>query len=189
MKGTGVAVMVGRVRFAWRPTILEDGRIAWFRFVHELSPLCGLVPLYNGTAVRFTDRIPHCRPALRDRINVNLIWTERSMNALIARLVVGWLVLVEALTVALGFWFGFHPALNGWRVWSGYTLYLPGQFVTWYPVLHPADHWFLNYAFAASLLLAAVLVAFGIVQTYRMKGRGDSQSRISSPSEVRAKLR
>lgn len=189
MNGTGVAVMVGRVRFAWRPVVLEDGRVAFLRFVHELSPICGLVPLYEGLPVRFTDRIPHCKPALRDRINVNLIWMERSMNALIARLVVGWLVLVEAITLGLGFWFDFHPALNGFRFGNGFTLYLPGQFVTWYPVLHPADHWFLTYALYAALLLAAAIGVLGVSLSFRMKSRGDKGSRIASPTEARAKLR
>lgn len=185
---TGVAVMLGRRRFAWRPMRLEDGRVAWFRFVHELSPICGVFPLYAGRRVTHTDRMPHCGPGLRDRIRVNLIWMERSVKLLVARLVIGWLVMVETVTVGLGFAFGFHPALNGFRVTDAYDLYIPGQFVTWYSVLHPADRWFLNYSLAAVLLLAAVLAVVGYVQVQKMAGRGDS-SRISSNKEARARLR
>lgn len=184
-----VAILSGRRRFAWRPVRLEDGRTAFLRFVHELSPVCGIVPKYGGRTVTYTDRIPHCRPALRDRIAISLIRMERSMKVLVARLVIAWIVAVEFVTLGLGFWFGFHPALDGFPISPRADLYYPGQFLTWYAVLHPADHWYLTYGLAACLLLAAVLASVGTIERFKMMRRGDGPSRIATPREVRSRFR
>lgn len=184
-----VSILIGRRRFAWRPVTLEDGRTAVFRFVHELLPVCGIVPQFGGNPVRYTDRIPHCRPALRDRIAISLIRMERSMKVLTARLVIAWLVAVEFVTLGLGFWFGFHPALDGFPISPRADLYYPGQFLTWYGVLHPADHWYLTYGLVACLLLAAVLAGLGVYQQHKMTNRGDGPSRIASSREVRSRFR
>src|SRR3546814_3354462 len=60
----GVTILCGERAFAWRPVRLEDGRVAWLRFVHRLVPICGLRPVYGERPARFTDRIPHCPSGL-----------------------------------------------------------------------------------------------------------------------------
>lgn len=187
MKKTGVGVLYGTVQFAWSPVRLEDNRLAWLRFVHRLTPLCGLIPLFDGRPVEYTDRIPFCSPALSRRISVALIWSQRSMKLLAIRMFVGWLVLVEMVTLAVGWWFDWHPALGGIRV-GGQTLYLPGQFLLWHSKLHPADVWILNYAATLCLSLLVGVGMVGVTKWQAMSKRGDA-SRIVSSREVRQRFR
>lgn len=187
MMKAGVAVLFGTPCFAWKPLRMEDNRVAWFRHVHRVSPVCGLVPLYHGNPVEFTDRIPFCSPSLSSRISNSLIWSRRSMKVLVARMAVGWIALVEAVTLGLGFFFGNHPALGGFDV-GQYTVYLPGQFLLWYDDLHPADVWVLNYAGLFCLLLLAVVAGVGVMKFQAMSQRGDA-SRITSSRQARGRLR
>ena len=187
MMKTGVSVLYGKPHFAWSPVRLEDNRVAWLRYVHRLTPMFGLVPLYHGKPVEFTDRIPFCSPALRRRLSIALIWSQRSVKILIARMVIGWLVLVEAVTFGVGYFFGNHPALGGFRI-GGYVAYLPGQFLAWYGDLHPADVWVLIYAALSCLLFALIVAAIGVWKYQAMSQRGDA-SRITSSRAARARFR
>jgi hypothetical protein len=188
MMKTGVAVLFGTPCFAWKPLRLEDNRVAWLRYVHRVSPVCGLVPLYHGRPVKFTDRIPFCSPSLSRRISTAMIWSQRSMKVLIARMVIGWLVLVEAITFGLGVFFGHHPALGGFNVGLPMPVYLPGQFLLWYDDLHPADVWVLTYAVYLCLLLLLVVAGVGAMKFQAMSQRGDA-SRITSSRQARGRLR
>lgn len=187
MMKTGVGIMYGETRFAWSPVRLEDNRLVWLRPVHRLKPLYGLAPLYHGRKVEYTDRIPFCSPALTRRLSVALIWSQRSMKVLAARMVIGWLMLVEIVTVGLGWYFDNHPALGGFHV-GKYTAYFPGQFLLWYDALHPADTWLLTNAVYLCLSLLVAVGILGGVKYQAMRQRGDA-SRIVSSNAARGRLR
>lgn len=162
-----VAMLAGRRHFAWRPVTVQDGRRVWLRFVFRMRPVFGIHPTYGNPAtgmrrVAYADHLPHMHPGIAGWIAASPIakaWRMRTRFALYAAL---WLAAVTWIGMALG-WLYDWPAAFGGLPLGGVTLYWPGQFLTWGPLLAPEHRWTLWAAGALSALAgAAVLLRIGL---------------------------
>ena len=138
-----VTIFQGRRRFAWRPLVLEDGRRAWLRFVHELQPVAGIRPTFRGRPVGFTDRLPHCDPSVRAWLAGTVLGRIWRMRRRLFGYALLWLVMVGAITQLVGWLFAWPAQFGGLRL-GPVAVYGPGQFLAWRSLLDVADRWIVD---------------------------------------------
>lgn len=152
--------------FAWRPVRDETGRLRWLRWMFRVEAPAGLKPYYQDRPVAFATAIPLCEPQPWARYkrywrNVQSDWKGKYMTYLVL-----WLAMVAIVTQFVGWLFGRPDAFGGATV-AGHVVYLPGQFLTWSPLVADRHAWIIDAAAAACLVLAAVVAGAATRSLYR----------------------